>query len=303
MSCLYCNAKYGLFNKEAGCSNCGVSLCHKCLKHKYKVPATGKETKICGACYTKLTKGIKTDTEERPPPDVFLKRLANLQSSKLTTASDSNNPQGFKPGLSPADQQIVQRLEKLKAKDNQKVLLSDDEIRKRLDNLKGETTKATIIYDPKAVDTRSDQEKIDSLLEQYASEINIKEDHESTKDLEERIAKLKGEKTIKEKQKLNDEDDEASDEEVEAEKVAKKVMSQIALENKSEAKSMEKDNALKFEEELEEDEPELPWCVLCNADAQLRCLDCKDLYCARCCKEAHKEWGDDDHEIIKYKRK
>lgn len=54
----------------------------------------------------------------------------------------------------------------------------------------------------------------------------------------------------------------------------------------------------------EDVEGELPWCILCNEDAAVRCLDCGgDLYCIKCNKEAHKSWGDDNHRVIEYKRK
>lgn len=61
--------------------------------------------------------------------------------------------------------------------------------------------------------------------------------------------------------------------------------------------------------ELDEDEgisgganEELPWCELCNEDAQLRCLGCdRDLYCRRCWKEVHKDSDMKRHAIEDYK--
>jgi hypothetical protein len=39
------------------------------------------------------------------------------------------------------------------------------------------------------------------------------------------------------------------------------------------------------------DHSELPWCVICNEDASLRCVDCDgDLYCRRCFAECHSEF-------------
>lgn len=49
------------------------------------------------------------------------------------------------------------------------------------------------------------------------------------------------------------------------------------------------------------DSPELPWCVLCNADARFRCLDCGDLYCAECSGEVHRAWGESDHRVVAYR--
>lgn len=57
------------------------------------------------------------------------------------------------------------------------------------------------------------------------------------------------------------------------------------------------------EEKMEISEsPELPWCVLCNADGRVRCLDCSgDIYCIKCSKEVHREFGETDHRIVPFK--
>lgn len=64
------------------------------------------------------------------------------------------------------------------------------------------------------------------------------------------------------------------------------------------------------DDDEEDDDDELPWCVLCNGDATVRCLDCgRDLYCNRCSKEVHEDderWltnADDGrpHRIVQYK--
>ena len=49
---------------------------------------------------------------------------------------------------------------------------------------------------------------------------------------------------------------------------------------------------------------ELPWCELCNEDAQLRCISCDgDLFCRRCWKETHKDTELKQHRIENYNDK
>lgn len=54
--------------------------------------------------------------------------------------------------------------------------------------------------------------------------------------------------------------------------------------------------------DIQTDSFELPWCVLCNNDATVRCLDCGDLYCQACSAEVHRK-SDTDHRIVPFKQK
>ena len=47
----------------------------------------------------------------------------------------------------------------------------------------------------------------------------------------------------------------------------------------------------------EPQENELPWCELCNGDAELRCSGCDgDLYCRRCWREVHCDAENRNHQ-------
>ena len=46
---------------------------------------------------------------------------------------------------------------------------------------------------------------------------------------------------------------------------------------------------------------QLPWCCICNNDAEIRCHDCNgDLYCVPCFSRGHEEYGWFDHKYIAY---
>lgn len=48
------------------------------------------------------------------------------------------------------------------------------------------------------------------------------------------------------------------------------------------------------------DTEELPWCIICNEDATIRCIGCDgDLFCAPCFKEIHH----DDEEYRSHRTK
>lgn len=53
--------------------------------------------------------------------------------------------------------------------------------------------------------------------------------------------------------------------------------------------------------EWEMDSDDLPWCCICNADAQIRCYDCDDdLYCTQCFSEGHEQFGLFDHKYAPF---
>lgn len=72
-------------------------------------------------------------------------------------------------------------------------------------------------------DTRTDQQKIDSLLEQYSHETNIEISHNNNEDIETKLASLKGQEMKSNEKTDGDNIPEASDSEEEVDKITKKV--------------------------------------------------------------------------------
>ena len=88
-------------------------------------------------------------------------------------------------------------------------------------------------------------------------------------------------------QQFNDSDDE----EEQASAIVKRVLAEQKLE-------LEDDTIVNDGNE------ELPWCELCNEDAQLRCIGCdSDLFCRRCWKETHQDSELKQHRIENYNTK
>ena len=228
----------------------------------------------------------------------------------------SPKEEAFEPVLEPLPTQnytydIRKRLDELKKNDvpeNLDQAQDDDDIQKRLANLKGVEYKdhssntSKVLFTP---DTRSEQEKIDDLLKQFVDEkeiddITVPEPNQagSISDIERRLAALRGQDLEKTKQQIE------QTEETEEEEAAR-TMKQYLEEANLEEIVLDPD-----EEELMATVPqapgekknldELPFCEICNEDASLRCLECENLFCRSCFKEFHDEEDYKTHKTKPY---
>ncbi|KAF7257158.1 hypothetical protein EG68_05673 [Paragonimus skrjabini miyazakii] len=60
-------------------------------------------------------------------------------------------------------------------------------------------------------------------------------------------------------------------------------------------------NEQKMEPGVQSTEDELPWCCICNRNAQLRCVDCDgDLFCQSCYRRTHQGRDMKRHQTISY---
>ena len=203
----------------------------------------------------------------------------------------------------------------------------EDDIRDRLARLRGHEIVATgepmdicpesfLEKSPANITANSSKSEnmldLSKLLDEVAMDaendanVALKE-FECDKDLQKRYADIM-------KQKSNnseiDQCDTEEDEE-EATKVVRGILSEVKLD---EGSTDEEDIKLPnvptvtpthFENEssAENEEKELPWCSICNADAIVRCVEgCDgDLYCSRCFKECHDEIDLKEHKTIVFK--
>ena len=203
----------------------------------------------------------------------------------------------------------------------------EDDIRDRLSRLRGQEINKAEQMDvcPETFLGNTSEERggkkpdelddLSKLLDEVAMEaendasLALKE-FESDKDLQEKFKKIMQQKSQKDKEQ--EKSDSAEDEED-----AKNVIIGILSEQKIEEQLMEEDIQLpdvptfipaqqQISRQLQrnmEDEKELPWCVICNEDAMIRCVEgCDgDLYCSKCFKECHDEVDLRDHKTVAYK--
>uniref|UniRef100_A0A6B2EJ23 Putative zinc finger protein n=1 Tax=Phlebotomus kandelakii TaxID=1109342 RepID=A0A6B2EJ23_9DIPT len=269
MSCRGCTKKYGLFLKEVGCPKCKFSFCKNCLKYSDQ---TSKKLKVCLSCSTK--KSLSEDSD-RPVPDAFLKRLEKMGGAK-----------------DPQDDEMKQRLERLREDRQPKSVPSEAEMRKRLAELKGEQHKEYSNAHLFAVDKRSDQQKMDELMKQYAEEATIREAFDPAKDVERRLAALKqnplpssGSSHSVPVTSSTPAEEESEDEETAAKKLAQRYIAETSLEEILDPDEKELISSLP---PPSGDTEELPWCTVCNEDAIIRCLGCDgELFCRECFKDIH----------------
>lgn len=219
MSCYACGTLFSFFKKEHGCKNCGFAFCNSCLNKKHGIPKLNNEKhSVCNKCYNILTGKIKQtdDPAKYSPPEAYKKRVAALEERESGTGLKQ---QKSKPTVKPEykhlakpEREIQERLDRLKEdrKQIEASNLSQKEIEERLAKLKGQGHTATDsskkpVY--QAPDRRTQQEEINSLLEEISSEVEIDSHRpDPVKEIESRLAGLKEKEPEKPSNNLNRED-------------------------------------------------------------------------------------------------
>ncbi|KOX81287.1 Zinc finger FYVE domain-containing protein 19 [Melipona quadrifasciata] len=300
MSCSICQAKFSFFTREVACPGCGFSCCSKCLKYKYNIPDKGVK-KICGRCFNKhnftskssSNNSIEMDKHDKPMAEVDItKKLESLENPAkppIIMYKHTNHWDRFKTGLEPADQEIVERLRKLKEEDKT-TALSVDEIRRRLALLKDEdpdVRQRTINIHQ--VDTRTDQQKTDDLIQEYLKQLELSSSSDSVSEIQARLKSLQGISDKPREHSANDDDD---DEKQVTKKLIAKALAEAELEKKYEENVDELEEMEIEEAKRTDDEDEEPSCVMCEQTEDLqRCISCHgDLYCPVCFEDNHDEF-------------
>ncbi|XP_001607524.2 abscission/NoCut checkpoint regulator isoform X1 [Nasonia vitripennis] len=319
MSCNNCQAKFSFFTKEVGCAKCGFSYCTKCLKYKVQLPVVG-EKKICGRCYNKMQTVAKpvTATEDFSIPDGLDEPLAPIDiTKKMESLENPARPpitmyrQGSKldrlqVGLDPIDQEIVNRLKKLKDEDKQLPPPTEDEIRRRLALLQDQDpdfeNQPVNIHQ---VDTRTDQEKTDDLIKEYLEILEIsKASGEIDTDIQARLDNLRGIDSSKHKNDITD--FEEDDDETATMKVIQKALAEATLEAKygdvDELVDIETEQGAQCSKNTHHDDY-VDTCVLCDQTANLvMCKGCTgDLYCPVCFEDNHDDFEMHKHTTVPFK--
>lgn len=317
MSCNTCETKFSFFTRENGCPSCGFSYCNKCLRYKYNLPNIGAK-KICGRCYNKLKaadqKKVDTVPREESPPEGLdeplipvditkkLEILENPAKPPIVMYKRGGHWDRLKKGLEPIDQEIVDRLKKLKDEDKQVPLPSVEEMKRRLALLKDQDPDKHDNINIEKVDTRTDQQKTNDLIQEYLERLQLSSGTDPYSEIQARLNLLRDKDCAHVLPKKTDDADD-DDEEAITKKIIKKALSEAALE----AKYQDVDELEEMEIEARQDscdELEGPSCVMCEKSTQLvRCSGCNgDLYCPSCFEENHDYFELKNHTSVPFNR-
>lgn len=180
--------------------------------------------------------------------------------------------------------ELNRRLMQLRGKQEPKLGL--DELQERIGKLKGlepgkYTAPPITVYT--SPDRRSDQQKTEDLLSQLMHESNIDQQFSSSgrrisdAEMEQRLRRLQQTETSDHGSDCRGQESDHSP----GSEVANIVRKAIAESQLPQVTS---------EGQESDEEMEYPWCVICNEDAKVCCLDCdSDLYCSDCFSEFHSD--------------
>ncbi|KAL0118074.1 hypothetical protein PUN28_009031 [Cardiocondyla obscurior] len=238
---------------------------------------------------------LNTNKEPLAPIDVTMKLdlLENPVKPPIVIYKRANQWDKLKMGLEPADQQIADRLQKLKDEEQDISLPTVEEIKQRLALLKDQNLEAggSNGIDIHQVDTRTDKEKADDLIQEYLAQIELPSSSNFCKDIQERLNLLRdGDKTHFEGKNRMDIYKELSISTNDDNELMNKI-SAMEIETPPNAEYEEEDENKIEDEDEDENENE---CVMCsrtgNESDLYKCRGCTgDLYCLSCFESSHDE--------------
>ncbi|KAK6631409.1 hypothetical protein RUM44_005936 [Polyplax serrata] len=314
MSCYACLAKFSFFTREYSCPNCGLSYCSKCLREK--VTLGEKEKNVCSNCHKKLTSNVdQMASSNVDTPDLLVKRLETLENPAkppITIFRHSNRLMNLKSGLSSQDKQILERLERLKAERTATLLPDESEIKRRLALLQDRTEDSMSDKSkPQKFVMKSEEEQVNDLLNQYMAETGLDvemqdEGNKAIDEIRDRLRRLQTSETTSTTGVgsclQSDDGDEITT------KIIKRAIAEGQLEKRLERPKCEEyedddDIDISDADESREDS-DLPWCIICNENAVVKCLGCDGhLYCNTCFQQGHEFFNMEDHKTVPFNRR
>lgn len=215
-----------------------------------------------------------------------------------------------KPGPDPADTHLQNRLDQLKQNDGDSSAapqpVTDLNLNQRLAKLQDrDFVEDKPNRDIFRIDQRSDQEKVNDLVERYHNEVALDEASDPIRDLEERLNKLRG--VAGKSDTVQPEGSKplvAPDDEDDDKKFVKKILAEAMLDAQLHITDEERELMEGIPKPPKDyDLEELPWCTICNEDAKIRCVDCDgELYCKACFREIHDDEDYRRHQTKPYQK-
>lgn len=318
MSCNTCQSKFSLFLRENACPNCGFSYCSKCLKYKCDVPKVGLK-KVCGRCFSKMDSNtsinnstvpsgqqiiVDQNSETLAPVDITnkLDSLENPAKPPIVMYAHGKHWDKLKTGLEPVDQEIVDRLRKLKDEDGKTSPPSVEDIKRRLALLKDQNPEVSHKpMDIHFVDNRSDQQKTDDLIKEYLTRLELAARNDPIAEIQSRLNYLKDPQPSTSSSNIHNYYEE--DESAITKKIIKKALAEAALEKKYGEVDEVEDMEVESPHMSTDDEDEA--CVMCDQTTDLiRCRGCQnDLYCTPCFADNHDDFELGSHRVVPFTSK
>ena len=314
----------------------------KILSPSQNIPRTNPPTSSDNADITARLRALQADrSAAAPSEDQVRARLDKLRGQQPPAQAPGPvyQPPDTRPNIERSSDLLAAVRAEVDLESRVPILTAEQDIERRLARLRGEQMSAANSEasegvrpqpgntpDPQAFLLSSQADKTSKTKDGYKDlenldldevnklmqEVNFKmkdeakaalNDLEKDKVIQEQLARLK----VKQNKELPERKDNSSDEETEedTDHVLMQILAEARLEERLSPLAPDTPgSAVRPSRDDGQGEPEeLPWCVICNDDASLRCQDCGgDLYCGQCYKELHTDREERGHRTVGYRK-